>query len=110
MRLVSRRRLRVCLLVFVAIMAALAAGAVGSRDRATQVIPGTKARAAADAREAQAAQTVDPALFRELHYRPIGPHRGGRVTAVDGIPDQPATFYMGATGGGVFKTTDSGQN
>ncbi|MBE1608207.1 WD40/YVTN/BNR-like repeat-containing protein [Actinopolymorpha pittospori] len=53
--------------------------------------------------------TVDPALFEDLSYRDIGPSRGGRVTAVEGIPSQPSTFYMGATGGGVWKTTDFGQ-
>ena len=52
--------------------------------------------------------TVYPALFQALDYRLIGPYRGGRVTAVAGIPDRPATFYMGATGGGVWKTTDAG--
>jgi photosystem II stability/assembly factor-like uncharacterized protein len=55
-----------------------------------------------------AAQEVDPALFQSMAYRNIGPHRGGRVTTVAGIPDQPFTFYMGATGGGVWKTTDAG--
>jgi photosystem II stability/assembly factor-like uncharacterized protein len=38
----------------------------------------------------------------------IGPERGGRVTAVTGVPSQPNTFYMGSTGGGVWKTTDAG--
>ncbi len=50
-----------------------------------------------------------PALYQALEYRLIGPYRGGRVTAVAGIPDQPYTFYMGATGGGVWKTDDAGQ-
>jgi photosystem II stability/assembly factor-like uncharacterized protein len=53
-------------------------------------------------------QTMDPALFSKLQYRFIGPTRGGRVTAVTGIPDQPQTFFMGTTGGGVWKTTDGG--
>ena len=48
------------------------------------------------------------ALFGSLRYRPVGPSRGGRVTAVAGHRDQPSTFYMGATGGGVWKTTDYG--
>jgi photosystem II stability/assembly factor-like uncharacterized protein len=52
---------------------------------------------------------VDPALFQELQYRSIGPFRGGRVTAVAGHRRQPSTFYMGATGGGVWKTTDYGK-
>jgi photosystem II stability/assembly factor-like uncharacterized protein len=38
----------------------------------------------------------------------IGPARGGRVTTVTGVPQQPTTFYMGSTGGGVWKTTDAG--
>jgi photosystem II stability/assembly factor-like uncharacterized protein len=38
----------------------------------------------------------------------VGPFRGGRVTAVAGHPAQPLTFYFGATGGGVWKTTDAG--
>ncbi|MBZ5728775.1 MAG: hypothetical protein LAP87_27820 [Acidobacteriia bacterium] len=43
-----------------------------------------------------------------MRYRMIGPERGGRVTAVTGVPSQPNTFYMGSTGGGVWKTTDAG--
>ncbi len=48
-------------------------------------------------------------LFGGLEYRMIGPSRGGRVTAVAGHRSQRSTFYMGATGGGVWKTTDFGQ-
>jgi photosystem II stability/assembly factor-like uncharacterized protein len=43
-----------------------------------------------------------------MRYRMVGPMRGGRVTAITGIPNQPRTFYMGSTGGGVWKTTDAG--
>src|SRR5712672_2730395 len=49
-------------------------------------------------------------LWSGMHYRMIGPERGGRVTAVTGVPSQPYTFYMGSTGGGVWKTTDAGHN
>src|SRR5262245_30944685 len=52
--------------------------------------------------------SVDSALFRGLKYRLVGPSRGGRVTAVTGVPSQPKTFYMGVASGGVFRTTDSG--
>ena len=51
---------------------------------------------------------VDEALFQSLEYRNIGPHCGGRVTNVTGVPGQPFTFLQGATGGGVWKTTDAG--
>jgi len=56
------------------------------------------------------AQTVNPALWSGMKYRMIGPERGGRVTAVTGVPSQPFTFYMGSTGGGVWKTTDAGHS
>jgi photosystem II stability/assembly factor-like uncharacterized protein len=56
----------------------------------------------------EARAQVDPGLFQSMRYRNIGPFRGGRVTAVTGVPGRPFTFYMGATGGGVWKTTDAG--
>ena len=59
--------------------------------------------------EADVPPTYDPALFSAMKYRNIGPFRGGRVTAVAGVPSQPDTFYTGATGGGVWKTTDAGE-
>jgi photosystem II stability/assembly factor-like uncharacterized protein len=52
----------------------------------------------------------DPSLYTEMKWRCIGPYRGGRVTAVAGIPSQPYTYYFGATGGGVWKTEDGGLN
>src|SRR5713226_3979806 len=52
--------------------------------------------------------SVDPALFNGLHYRLVGPSRGGRVTTVTGVPSQPKTFYMGVASGGLFRTTDGG--
>jgi photosystem II stability/assembly factor-like uncharacterized protein len=56
-----------------------------------------------------AAPAFDASQWREgLRYRMIGPLRGGRVTAVTGVPSQPLTYYMGTTGGGVWKTTDAG--
>ena len=53
--------------------------------------------------------SLDPKLLTGLRYRSIGPARGGRVTTVTGVPSQPFTFYMGSTGGGVWKTVDAGQ-
>lgn len=58
---------------------------------------------------AQDAGTVDPSLLRGLRYRMIGPHRGGRVTAVAGVPSERGTFYMGGSGGGVWKSVDYGE-
>jgi photosystem II stability/assembly factor-like uncharacterized protein len=55
-----------------------------------------------------AAQTVSPQLFSDMDWRLIGPFRGGRAVAVAGVPGDPATFYFGSVGGGVWKTTDAG--
>ena len=54
------------------------------------------------------AETYPSTLWSGMRYRQIGPIRGGRVTAVTGVPSEPYTFYMGSTGGGVWKTTDAG--
>ena len=48
--------------------------------------------------------------FSIFKYRNIGPTRGGRVTTVEGVELQPGTFYMGSSGGGVWKTVDYGIN
>jgi len=53
-------------------------------------------------------ESIPPSLLSGLHYRMVGPTRGGRVTAVTGHPQEPGTFYLGSSGGGVFKTTDYG--
>jgi photosystem II stability/assembly factor-like uncharacterized protein len=58
----------------------------------------------------QGSDGYDESLFSALEWRNIGPYRGGRVTAVAGVPDQPYVYYMGATGGGVWKTVDGGMN
>ena len=49
-------------------------------------------------------------LYDGLQWRNIGPFRGGRSLAVAGHKDQPMTYYYGAVGGGVWKTSDGGQN
>jgi photosystem II stability/assembly factor-like uncharacterized protein len=52
----------------------------------------------------------DQSLIKGLTWRSIGPLRGGRSAAVAGVRSQPNVFYFGATGGGVWKTTDGGIN
>jgi len=51
---------------------------------------------------------IDTTILETFDYRCIGPTRGGRVTAVAGVTTEPSTYYMGATGGGVWKTEDYG--
>jgi len=52
--------------------------------------------------------TPTPDPLRNLQFRQIGPFRGGRVGAVTGVASDPKTFYYGATGGGVWRSTNSG--
>ena len=52
----------------------------------------------------------NPIRSKSLQWRSIGPFRGGRSTAVAGVASQPMVYYFGATGGGVWKTTDGGIN
>jgi len=53
-------------------------------------------------------QKLQHDLLGSLEWRCIGPHRGGRVSAVAGCPADPMTFYFGACAGGVWKSTDGG--
>ncbi len=55
-----------------------------------------------------APQQIDAKYFDGMKYRSVGPSRGGRSTAITGIPDKPFTFFMGTTGGGVWRTDDAG--
>ena len=48
--------------------------------------------------------------FNNLKWRNIGPFRGGRSVTSSGVYNAPSTFYMGTTGGGVWKTKDNGIN
>src|SRR5215472_5130897 len=58
-----------------------------------------------DARQAP----YDPALFAGLHWRLLGPFRGGRADAVTGVPGRPNEFYFGSVNGGVWKSVDAGR-
>jgi photosystem II stability/assembly factor-like uncharacterized protein len=55
------------------------------------------------------AASVPPDMLRNLHWRSIGPFRGGRVLAVEGAPNEPNRFYFGAVNGGVWRTDDAGR-
>lgn len=74
------------------------AGALLFVSAAANALPGFHAQPA-----------VDPAAYRELDWRLIGPFRGGRVLAVAGIPGDSRRFYFGAVDGGVWSTADAGR-
>jgi len=92
----SRGRLHAAATLIVALFAF--AGAIGERLAAVPV----------QGPAADPNVIVNPVMYQGLRYRSVGPHRGGRVTAIAGVRQQPCTFYQGATGGGVWKTTDCG--
>src|SRR5437667_3676276 len=58
---------------------------------------------------AQSQTPYDSTVFAALKWREIGIFRGGRSVTVSGSAARPNEFWMGTTGGGVFKTTDGGQ-
>jgi photosystem II stability/assembly factor-like uncharacterized protein len=51
----------------------------------------------------------NPGSFSTMQWRLVGPHRGGRVTSVAGIPGNAAIYYFGTPGGGVWKTVNGGR-
>jgi len=64
-----------------------------------------------NARAQSAAQSsgIDAQFFKALHWRNIGPNRGGRSIASAGVVGRPNEYYFGATGGGLWKTIDGGE-
>src|SRR5437764_435051 len=56
------------------------------------------------------APQIDPKLFSGMQWRQVGPFRGGRALAIEGVPGEPNTWYFGAVAGGVWKTLDGGAN
>lgn len=91
----SRRRLILALLACALIASAPLAcsGRGGPAEMTLEPIP---------------AQTYDTSFFSALKWRGIGPNRGGRSITASGSPSRPLEYYFGATGGGLWKTTDGG--
>jgi len=52
---------------------------------------------------------IDESLYSGMKWRLVGPFRGGRALAVQGVAGEPNVYYFGAVAGGVWKTTDGGQ-
>ena len=78
-----------------------------------RVTPGARRANATSAEGPGAPMTsarFDTTAFAALRWREVGPARGGRSVAVAGSEQRPLEYWMGTTGGGVFKTTDGGMN
>lgn len=69
------------------------------------LIPSTVSHAQSDQTEQV---TFDSKFYDQLEWRNIGPYRGGRCLGVAGSPGRPNEYYFGATGGGLWKTVDGG--
>ena len=67
-----------------------------------EAVPAAMRSAASNPQESES-------LYSGLHWRLLGPFRGGRCDAVAGVPGRPNEFYFGAVGGGVWKTVDAGR-
>ncbi|MFN2452604.1 MAG: glycosyl hydrolase [Pyrinomonadaceae bacterium] len=103
---VIRRRVAVLWLLILALIANAPLNGVLAQKRQR-----TKAKlSGAYSPQQQQSRGLDQSLVKPLQWRSIGPYRGGRVTAVAGVASQPSVYYFGATGGGLWKTTDSGVN
>ena len=72
--------------------------------------PAAEPPAASPPPPASAPGQIDEKLFGEMKWRLVGPFRGGRALAVEGVSGEPNTYYFGAVAGGVWKTTDGGAN
>src|SRR5579872_3843944 len=71
---------------------------------------GAKASATTEGKiadESEESSKPEEKVFKGMKYRLIGPFRGGRSLTAAGIPGDPTTYYFGATGGGVWKSTDA---
>ena len=56
----------------------------------------------------QSANPIPERAYGALHWRFLGPFRGGRALAIEGVPGDPATMYFGAVAGGVWRTRNAG--
>jgi len=79
--------------------------------KSAQTVPPTQSAATSADKEknegdSEESSRPEDKVFKGMKYRLIGPFRGGRSLTATGIPGDPTTYYFGATGGGVWKSTD----
>ncbi|MDE3172020.1 MAG: glycosyl hydrolase, partial [Gemmatimonadota bacterium] len=89
---------------------ALSAGALAATLPAVSAAQGGRPARPVTTANAMAPVPFDSLAFTGLRWRAVGPFRGGRSVAATGSAQRPSEYYMGTTGGGVFKTEDGGQS
>src|SRR5579862_374799 len=77
-----------------------------AKSAETTQAPAASASDDSDAKSPDSKDSKEEKPFKGMKYRLIGPFRGGRSLTAAGIPGDPNTYYFGATGGGVWKSTD----
>ncbi|HKW75786.1 MAG TPA: hypothetical protein VJN64_09695 [Terriglobales bacterium] len=108
MLLFLRSRIRLsCVLLITTVSLPLAAQQTPHAKQPPRISSAQTSRTSAPQPEPLA--QLNPALLQSLHWRGIGPYRGGRTRGVAGVPSQPNVFYIGVCNGGVWKTTDYGR-
>ncbi|GAB5551361.1 MAG: hypothetical protein Sapg2KO_09520 [Saprospiraceae bacterium] len=101
-KMMIQARLSIMKLVTLALMLMLVLPSYGQRKKKK-----AKEMSAPQMEEAKAG--MDEMVYNAAKWRLVGPFRGGRASAVTGVPGKPNLFYMAATGGGVWRTQDGGQ-
>src|SRR4030088_3340870 len=99
--------LRICLSIQLLAAVAFAANPT-PRGGGPGVASPSPSPSASPSPKAAAPGTIDEKLFKGMQWRQIGPFRGGRALAIQGVVGEPDTYYFGAVAGGVWKTTDGG--
>ncbi|MFY9560852.1 MAG: hypothetical protein WAQ52_11510 [Terriglobales bacterium] len=91
-------------LLLIVLLASYALSQQSERNRKQQTAASAAPAQSTD--DAKKEKNEGDPLFKGMKYRAIGPFRGGRSLTASGIPGDPTTYYFGATGGGVWKSTD----
>ena len=103
--MVTQNRLPQCATFLVSALFILSLTAVAQKKSPENKNTEPTAQVAPKAETPEATEHEDP-MFKGMKYRLVGPFRGGRSLTASGIPGDPTTYYFGATGGGVWKSTD----
>lgn len=77
--------------------------------RSARTIAAALGAALAAGASSAGAESVAPSLSAAMHWRFVGPMRGGRTVALDGVAERPNLFYIGAVNGGIWKSEDAGR-
>src|ERR1700733_5689974 len=96
---------RVACLLAAALLMTTATLSVAQKDKTERTGKPAAQPVAASEDDASKKSNEDP-TFKGMKYRVVGPFRGGRSLTASGIAGDPTTYYFGATGGGVWKSTD----